>query len=242
MRTRFLTLVVAVAVFGGGACKNDSSKVSARYCDAVSTVFNYDTGGPDESPAQVRATFAKALDDLREPFATLTNAGPDDAKAAARDLRSAFARSRTKGVDTTDKQIPANSALVGAVREGCDWRVRSVSAANYRFSGVPAELPAGRTAITFKNRTKDAPHLFLVIRVKDGVTKPLEQLVHEDWASADFDGFGGGAFAFPGVTANGLVDLKPGRYLYLCPIPLNGEQPGGPDHASKGMRGEFRVA
>ena len=240
---RLVPVIVFVSLFSAGACKNASSAMSPGYCDAVVKVFNYDTGASDDSPAGIRTTYAKAPRDLRAPFATLTAAGPAAARAAVRDLRAAFATSARSGTDTTDRQVRANSALVAAAHKGCRWPLRKMAAADFAFSGVPSALSAGRNAFALKNNAVDSPHLLLLVRVKAGVTKSVDELAGELRASqdTDFDGFAGRVFALPASTAYGLVDVKPGRYLYVCPLPLKENDFGGPDHAMKGMRGELTV-
>jgi hypothetical protein len=208
-------------------------------------VFHYDDGSsPADTPEANRATFTRTLSALRRPLDRLRTGGDTASRAAAKRLRSAFVSSSTKGTDTFDRQLLANSALVKATAAGCGWSRHAVAAADYHFDGVPGTLPAGEIAVHLTNHTKEHPHLLLVLRVKDGVTKPVADLAREfhlpDDQQTDFDGVAGGAFAFPSTTADGLITLRPGRYVYLCPIPV-GDAPDGPDHASQGMLGELRV-
>jgi hypothetical protein len=88
--------------------------------------------------------------------------------------------------------------------------------------------------------------LFLLVRVKDGVTKPARELIGEFGGpdtppGGDVEPVNGGVFAAPGQTITGLVDLRAGRYVYFCPLPVQGGNGDADDHASRGMIGELRV-
>lgn len=115
-----------------------------------------------------------------------------------------------------------------------------IEASDYSFS-APAEVKAGMTKVTLTNTGQElhnAPLLYL----KDG--KSFEDFAAEmelsgpegampDWVESA----GGPGPPVPGGSASAFVDLKPGNYVMLCPIP-NAE---GVPHMNLGMIRPMRV-
>ena len=113
----------------------------------------------------------------------------------------------------------AYGAMLDYMRANCGFAELGVVASEYAFGGVPAELPAGPIIVTFEN-TGEELHVFEVARINDDVTLSIDELL----ALPEEEVFTmitmvGGAFASPGSTGNALMDLTPGRYIAVCPIP-----------------------
>lgn len=237
----------AALVTTGCGSGSTSSALPRRYCDAVKTISFHDDGlRGDTDPDKIKAAYTKVVADLASPLAAVAADGPPRAKEAVGPWRRALEKSRDEGVDTFDQQAEAGTAIVKASAAGCGWQEHTIATVDYRYEGVPATWKAGVVVVTLENRSEKEPHLFLAARVKDGVSKPLDQLVAQfagpdTPGDADIEFVNGGTFAPPGSSASGLVELRPGRYIYLCPLPVAGSQSETDDHARHGMAGEFTV-
>jgi len=207
----------------------------------VTVAFN----GPPPDPA----TLTPLLD-------TLDSGAPEDIAEAIGVMTDA-ARSvlDSNGEDFSAFEAPEFSEAQGQVDpymfENCEFDEKvEVTAADYSFDGIPAELPAGRVAFLLSNEGNE-PHEMGLARKKDGVTESWDELLAlpEDQVMEKVDQLGG-AFA-PNQEAKGLAiaDLEPGEYVAVCFIPVgtsideSGEHMGdGPPHFMEGMKAEFTVA
>jgi len=245
-RVAAATAVVTTMTLGS-ACSRSAAALPDRYCNAVKTITFYDTGLRGENDVElVKAAYARTTRDLDQPLARVAAEGPSQAAKAAGTLRAGYARSAQNGVDSLEELLGPSSTLIDASRRGCRWHRQSISARDYGYIDAPHRLARGTTAVSFTNTSSREPHLFLVARIKPTVVTPLHDLIAqyrgpETPADADIEYVDGGAFAAPHQTTTGLVDLRPGRYLYFCPIPVTGGTGETDDHASHGMIGEFRV-
>ena len=121
-----------------------------------------------------------------------------------------------------------------------------VKAVDYAFEGIPAELSTGYHVVNFENAGAET-HEMLTIRINDGVTESLEELVNlPDEEVESKITMVDAAFAPPGGTEAGSWNLsEPGKYAVLCFIPVGsvGETEGdGPPHFMEGMVHEFTVS
>ena len=110
--------------------------------------------------------------------------------------------------------------MIAFVKENCGFNELEVEGADYSFSGIPADVPAGPTIVTFTN-TGEELHEVAFSRINDGVTETVQELLElpEEEALSKLTPVGGG-FGLPGVTSFSVVDLsEPGRYLATCFIP-----------------------
>lgn len=138
----------------------------------------------------------------------------------------------------------------------------NVKGVDYAFEGVPKKVAPG-TVVALTNDSKKEVHEIVALRVKDGETRPLSDLLQlpeaEQEKVAEFRGV---VVAFPGekgFAPQGPLTLsQPGRYLLICTIPTGAdpvlyrekakdakgpvEVPGGPPHVAKGMAVEVTVA
>jgi hypothetical protein len=100
-----------------------------------------------------------------------------------------------------------------------------VGGVEYAYTGLPTSLPAG-TELTFRNDGAEL-HELVVLRIADGVTESLEELLAMEAEGRDpmAEGlveFIGGAplIANPGEVAEGSLPLeREGSYVALCFIP-----------------------
>ena len=80
-------------------------------------------------------------------------------------------------------------------------------------------MPAGPIIVSLENIGQEL-HVFEVVRVNDDVTLTTDELLQlPEEEVFTMITMVGSAFAAPGTTGNGVMDLTPGRYLAVCPIP-----------------------
>jgi hypothetical protein len=100
-----------------------------------------------------------------------------------------------------------------------------VGGVEYAFTDLPTSVPVG-TSLTFTNHGAEV-HEMVLVRIADGVTESLEELLAMDAEGRDPMEAGlvemvgdMPLFAAPGTTAEGTLTLESvGRYVVLCFIP-----------------------
>ena len=114
----------------------------------------------------------------------------------------------------------AYAAVIGYMKANCGYAELDVDASEYRFDGLPSELPAGPTIITLDNVGEEV-HEIYIGRVKDDVTLTVEALAElpEDQLHGPMVTPTAFAFTVPGGTGDGAADLTPGRYIAACFLP-----------------------
>lgn len=130
----------------------------------------------------------------------------------------------------------------------CGWSSHSVSATEYAFANLPAELPAETTSFELTNEGEQV-HELILVRKNDGITDSAQDILAlpEEEVFTKVTMLGSPAFAPPGQSDYKVVDLEPGDYIAVCFIPVgmtgtDGPPPDGPPHAMQGMVAEFSVA
>lgn len=122
-------------------------------------------------------------------------------------------------------------------------------AVDYGFEGLPDRLDAGSTRFELVNEGAEA-HELALFRRNDGVTQPAEELLslpEEEVSKLVTQVTRGEALtALPGRSASDTVELRPGRYIAVCLIPVgtrnfDTEPPSGPPHAARAMVKEVTV-
>ncbi len=141
----------------------------------------------------------------------------------------------------------ATSSIGLAEKEG---HATTITAQDFKFTGVPEEIAPGTFNFTFVNLTADSPHEITFARVAgpEADDATLKQAI----AAVDkrdlcpkgcfFNGLSHGAFADPSTTVPGQAHLSKGRWGYFCSIT---EPPGSPNagtpHYKLGMAGFISV-
>jgi plastocyanin len=100
-----------------------------------------------------------------------------------------------------------------------------VGGVEYAFTGLPTSVPVG-TSLTFTNNGAEV-HEMVLVRIADGVTESLEELLAMEGEGRDPMAEGlvemvgdMPLFAAPGTTAEGSLTLEQeGRHVVLCFIP-----------------------
>jgi len=172
------------------------------------------------------------------------------------------------GSDNPDGATEASSTTTaGSTAVAGSGNAITVTAVDYRFEGLPAEVAAG-SRITLHNGSGKEVHEFIAYRLPDDEERTVQELI-----ALPEDEFGAllagpppvGLMALPGedgeIVAGVDTLAEPGRYLVFCAIPLGAtasdvqaamsaaqetdgpppEIPGGAPHFSAGMVAEVRV-
>jgi hypothetical protein len=163
--------------------------------------------------------------------------------------------------------IPA-LLLVIAACSGSDLASGTIeiTGTDFMYTGVPDEVATG-AEFTFKNDSQNEVHEIVMVRIADGETRPLSELLElSEEESAEVTEFKGVLVALPGTEGanpegpgNSITMDEPGRYAIVCFIPegadpdvvaeamQNPEAEGPPDmgdgtpHAFLGMVAEYEV-
>ncbi|MGH9190490.1 MAG: hypothetical protein ACRD0Q_10735 [Acidimicrobiales bacterium] len=127
----------------------------------------------------------------------------------------------------------------------CDGTKQAVTAVDYGYTGLPAQITAGLVRFKLQN-TGTEHHEITVLARKAGVTETFDQILAlpEEQGRAKVDSITqvDSAAGQAGYTS---ADLKPGRYLMTCFIPKGtvGDKEGdGPPHFTLGMKQEITVS
>ena len=234
-----LSTAVAALLLGASAASAASTTKRQAFCNAA-LAADAITGEPSSAAAAkvyaakfvpIMATASKnAVPALAQPLRTVT------------DVFTKAATTGAGGGFETPAFGQAVSKLEGWVYDNCGFKRVSVTAADFTYTGVPANLPAGNTSFSVKNTGKEF-HEFIVMRRKDGVNDAVVDIFKAgpESAATKLDQVGAGSAVAPGTTSGLVSTLTPGRYVYVCFIP-SGVKHDGPSHFAKGMYGEFTVA
>jgi hypothetical protein len=249
--------VTAVTLIAGfGACSSDSktatsstsssssssssAALSTDYCTKVAHITdNAPQDTESMTPEQVKAGYVEFQKSSAADLAVIEKEATGEAKQGVAAFKAFIAATTASGVEDLPTGLAADAKLVAGSTRGCGWTSTAVTAQEYAFSGLPTAPSPGTYVLNLTNGGKE-PHLLSVVRVKDGVTKTIDEIFAESTGGPppDIEDLGPPAFATPGTTGTAVVDLtKPGRYIYLCPLPA----PDGAPHFTKGMKGEFTI-
>ena len=125
--------------------------------------------------------------------------------------------------------------IVGCVRSDGSFTV-GVTALEYRFSGIPASLPAGTVTFAVDNRGGENHELVLSRVIGDDPI--LEVLDRPQWEwDAHLENAGATDAIPPGQGQSLSANLEAGTYAYYCLVTTEAGRP----HAFEGMRGTFDV-
>ena len=164
-----------------------------------------------------------------------------------------------KDGDYTVLDKPEHIAASGVVHafdlENCGWNKVEITADEYSYAGVPAELESGPTSLDLDNVGSEV-HEFTMFKVGSGVTKSVKQLIDQGPGDPEVGvslAFLGHIEVRPEGTPDdyGIMDLEPGKYAIICYLPVgatpekvddpNASFEGAERHYSRGMISEFTV-
>jgi hypothetical protein len=204
----------------------DAGGDTAAFCDGY---LGLNAGEP--TAEKIREVAADAPDAAKEPLEAIATGFEDE------------------GEEYTDgPEFGKNyEAVTKVVVDECTEETIEVTAAEYKFTGIPEELPAGIVGATFEN-TGGEMHEIVVLHKKDGVTESFQDILAkgEEEAQKLVD-VSFGAFGEPGSKSTAAFDMREaGEYAAVCFIPVGstpdaGEEVDGPPHFTQGMITEFTV-
>jgi hypothetical protein len=172
----------------------------------------------------------------------LVASAPAAVAAPVTEIRDAFKKQGFRALDKVGDQI---AEADGWIYTNCPGNAVAVTAADYTFSGLPAMLPAGFTKVKFVNSApKEFHEIGIAPMTEAGVAMDVEDLLatpeRKQAKLIDFSRTTG-AYAEPGGVGYTITNLQPGKYVYVCYVPVGGKKPGAP-HYTKGMYGTFTVS
>lgn len=249
-------LLVLPLTFGVAACGDDDDDSDAAASPSASEDEATEDGGDAAASCDVWFDIAEAFNGEPTPeqmtplFDELEATAPEEI-ADEIAVVVPTAREVLETEDFSKFETPEFGAAIAAADkhhyDECEADERiDVDAVDYAFTGMPAELEAGKTVfIAMTNATTHGEaHEMGIARKKEGVTETWDEILAlgEDESETKID-FVGGTFA-EGEGDVGYVfmrDLEPGEYLAACFVPVGGEDDGNP-HFMEGMKHEFTVS
>lgn len=191
-----------------------------------------------------------ALDDLD------ANAPPEVADSVGLTTSAARQVLDSGGEDFSPFETPefmaARNDINGWAFENCEFDATyEVTATEYAFEGMPAEVEAGLIAVKLTNEGQEA-HELGVVRRLEGTTEAWDELLQMPWEELDVkvEFLGSGFAPTTGSAGYAFIDTSAGgEYAALCFVPTGtvmtaeGETTdgSGPPHAMQGMIHEFSV-
>jgi hypothetical protein len=194
--------------------------------------------------ARVEANGAESKKETQAVLEKLATAAPPGAVSAVQAIQDGF---RTEGNRFFDSEggLEALGVLDKFVFENCPGTAVPVTAIDYEFQGMPDTLPAGPAKFSMTNSAPSEEHEMAMVPLTEaGQEQDVEKLLKlPDKKLGKFVDFSGAAFMYapPGQTSYTLTELKPGKYVYACFIPVGGKKKGAP-HFTQGMYGTFTVS
>jgi uncharacterized cupredoxin-like copper-binding protein len=258
-RTRRAKAIAAVCAFGllAVACGDDDdteasapdeSSTSApegeaagsehqEYCDAVAAMEEaeeFDAANferiRDAAPEEIREEIDYVADAFIEAEGDIGKVFADPQVEEMLGPVEEFEAEHCAGGDESEEEEIATEPLPGA-------EVIEVTAVDYAFQGIPAQIAPGPVSFELTNEGEDE-HEMGLIRLGEGADLD-ELLASEEEPSPDQAEEVGFTFAPPGEGGVYLnaEDLTPGTYAVVCFIP----GPEGKAHHELGMKTTFTV-
>jgi hypothetical protein len=257
-------LAFALALTTVIACGDDDTEAAddvTATTDAPTSDAGPDGGAFCDGLVGIEQAFREAHEDEAEipafveeriepNLALIGDNKPADIAEQVNTMTDAVERVTTTGDFTafeTPEFLAASEAVYSSLDDACDANVVDVSAVDYGYEGVPATLPAGTTSFVMVNDSAAGEaHEFSLVKLSDDTDLTLEDLLELPEAEAEqhIERFAGGVFAPAGAAAGTATELTPGRWAYVCFIPVgtvDGAEGTGPPHFVEGMAGEFTV-
>jgi hypothetical protein len=212
---------------------------------------DFETATEEEIGAAMEEFGASVAPLVEEVTATAPPEIADDVTTVTDTLNEVL-QSGDDSLTESEEFTAADGAINQYLLDNCGLEAVSVSAVEYSFSGIPDTLPAGLTAFEFSNEGQEL-HEMVVFRINEGVTQSVEELLQlPEEEAGELASDVAGTFAMPGESNVTFVDLEPGRYAFVCFVPVgttpenvealeSGEEEGGPPHFTQGMFTEVTV-
>ncbi|HVE46468.1 MAG TPA: hypothetical protein VNA57_06950 [Acidimicrobiales bacterium] len=259
MTSRLMVGLASIALLGAMvSCSDDKDPADGRsgagrlsgpelreYCSKVLEVETFPFPQIGDLPEADRpARLIEYARGLRRLVDEAAGAAPAETKGDLRTVATALGEVVKADGDLTKRGTPPVRAAAARAHSfdlaNCGWDRMDATAVEFAFEGIPANIPAG--TVSFELVNKGAfDHVLELYQVEDEALSGRDILssgapTKEDLAKlTDL----GSAFAGEGEQGHVVRDLKPGRYVAACLIPLNTSPPS--THATRGMLAEFTV-
>jgi hypothetical protein len=246
-----LAIVAALALIGGACGDDDDDAATDDTTQETTETTEQAAGGEDVAAfCETRVGLEQAFNAEQPDAAAITGllgdleaSAPSELAANATGLSGVLATAAESGGDPTED--PAFGENIGPIDEftltECGYETVAATGVEYSFEGVPETVPAGIVGFELINDGAE-PHEMVILRINDGVTGTVEELLAlpEEEAMQNLT-FVGAAFAEPGQSGATFPELEAGRYAAACFVPVGGGEEG-PPHFMQGMMAEFEVA
>jgi hypothetical protein len=238
------TVVATISTFTLAASTAHAAPSTKKFCDAnwkISDVFSSLFEGGDQGPsdAQLEKADAKLAPLLDQAEQSVPADIEPEVTPALTSLRQGF---KTALDDPTLQEH--GQAIDAWAFDHCKYQAVDVTATEYKFSGIPKKLTAGRTMFKLTNDGAEV-HEIGVAHIK--TKTPLKTLLSDEKrGDKETEFLGGTGPVAEGDTAYAYVQLPKGRTAAVCFIPvgttdINSIGSGKP-HAAMGMVREFKVS
>jgi hypothetical protein len=237
------TLVATIATLTVAATAAQAAPSTKKFCDAnwkISEVFNSLFSGGDEGPSDAQlqradAKLAPLLDQAEQSVPADIEPEVTPALATLRQgLKTAF----------DDPTLGEHGAQIdGWAFDHCKYQAVDATATEYKFSGIPKNLTAGRAIFKLTNDGAEV-HELSVAHIK--TKTPLKKLLaDEKRANKETTFLGSTGPVAETDTSYAYVQLPKGRAVAVCFIPVGTTDinniGNGKPHAAMGMVREFTV-
>jgi hypothetical protein len=174
----------------------------------------------------------------RRALATLEDAAPPEVAEPVGVLVPLLEK-RGGGAFETRKGAAAGAEIDQYAVASCGFPVLDVTALDYSFEGIPAQVTAGTQVIQLTNEGAE-PHELLLLQRKPGNDDTVEELLElPERKLAQRVQFVAATFAEPGQSSVTIPELEPGSYVAVCSVPTDGKR--NDPHWKHGMVTEFDV-
>lgn len=250
------TVAVVLAVAALAACGDDgddtasegggTTATAAAFCEGFLGIERAFAEAPEDE-AEIPAFVAERID---PNLALVEGNEPDGLAEEMRTMTSAVREVTSTGdfsAFETSEFLAASEAVYSSLDEACDLNVVEFSAVDYGYEGVPETLPAGVTSFVMANESEAGEvHEFSLVKLSNETELTVEELLDmpEAGANQHIETFAGGTSAPANATSGTVAELTPGRWAYVCFIPVgsvDGTEGSGAPHFVAGMAGEFTV-
>lgn len=212
MTSTALFLVAA----GLGACGDDGDAAPTSTTSSTTTEATADPTAFCEAELAAEAAIAGEAPDADAKVDAMVELAPAEIRGSVED---AMANAESGAGDPAFDE-PYGDVMAFLV-DRCGAHEQAVTLADDGFDGLPAEVEAGPTVISATN-DGTAAHAALVLSLPEGTEAaalvglgPDELLATAPVVS--------GTFLAPGVGSYLAVDLEPGEYALVCPLPEDAE-------------------
>jgi hypothetical protein len=238
------TIVATVTTFTLAATAAYAAPSTKKFCDAnwkISETFNslFENAG-DQGPTD--AQFKTASVKLDPILAQAAQSAPPDIEPEVTPAVAALRQDLKAALQ--DPALQEHGQAIDAwAFDHCKYQAVDTTATEYKFSGIPKNLTAGRTMFKLTNDGAEV-HEIGVAHIK--TKTPLKKLLSDEKRADKETVFQGGTGPVAeGDTAYAYVQLTKGRAVAVCFIPVGTTDinniGNGKPHAAMGMVREFTV-